>query len=67
LKHAKIADNGMPTGVWMKRAAEAMVAGRNSPSVNKRLVSRDWSKAVLDAFAGANPARFEAQRLEAVG
>ena len=56
---------GVPTGAWTKRAAEAIVAGRNQPSENKGLVSRDWAKAVLDAFAGANPALFDAQRLAA--
>jgi asparagine synthase (glutamine-hydrolysing) len=55
----------VPTGAWTNRAAEAIAAERNSPSENKGLVSRDWSKAVLDAFGGANPIRLETQRLAA--
>jgi asparagine synthetase B (glutamine-hydrolysing) len=36
-----------------------------SGAPNKGLVSRDWATAVLEAFAGANPALFDAQRLAA--
>jgi hypothetical protein len=56
---------GLQTGAGKKRAAESIVAGRNSPSKNKGLVSRDWARAVLDAFAAGNPALFDAQRLAA--
>jgi asparagine synthase (glutamine-hydrolysing) len=56
---------GVPTGAWTERAAQSIVAGRNRSSNNKGLVSRDWAKAVLEAFAGANPALFDAKRLAA--